>query len=101
MKKIAFALLVTIFFIGSCSKKSVPSKTTAVDGSQLFSNNCARCHGATGTEGRAPNLAQTKLAKPELTNVITHGRNHMPAFEDKLTAKEIDAVTDFVASLKK
>jgi mono/diheme cytochrome c family protein len=104
MKKIALLLIGGLFLVASCSKKSSPTTDASaakVNPAGIFQNYCARCHGATGTEGKAPNLAETKYDKTQLLDIVTHGKDHMPAFEDKLSAAEIEAVVGFVASLKK
>jgi len=81
-------------------KKTEP-KEVAIDGGPIFSQNCARCHGETGVEGRAPNLVLDDFAKNEIADKITYGAGHMPAFVTKLSVKEIDAVAEFVLHLKK
>jgi cytochrome c len=35
-----------------------PGQGTAVEGALVYRRNCARCHGADGTEGRAPRLVK-------------------------------------------
>jgi cytochrome c6 len=102
MKKILFAVIVVMICIASCSKKSTPTKDVAVDGEKIFSSNCARCHHSEDpAPGKAPNLAKSKLDKAGLVAVITKGRDHMPAFEDRLSAKEIDGVANYLLSLRK
>ena len=95
--------MVVLLVIASCTKKAAPTaaKEPAIDATTLFSQNCARCHGATGVEGRAPNLAKTDDTKNEIVDKIANGAGRMPAFASKLSAKEIDAVADFVVHLKK
>lgn len=93
-----------IFAVSSCSKKtSAPTADTKkkIDGALVYSPNCARCHGSDGTNGKAPNLSQVKLSKAEIIDIVTKGHGHMPAFEDKLTKDEIEAVAEWVASIKK
>ena len=103
MKKTVFLIASLLIIIGSCSKKTTATKTKEkrIDAAMVFSNNCSHCHGSDGTNGRAPNLSKTSLTKPELVEIITKGNGHMPAFEDKLSEKEIYAVADFVVGLKK
>lgn len=97
--------LIALFVVAasSCSKKTSAPTTEKkkIDGMAVFSANCARCHGADGMTGRAPNLSQAKGAKADLVNTITMGHGHMPAFEDKLSKDEIDAVADWVLSIRK
>lgn len=102
MKKIAFAALAILLVVASCSKKSSPTAEKKIDGAQVFAGNCARCHGAEGVkDSRTPNLQTIPLEKAALVNSITHGKGHMPAFEDKLTAAEISAVADLIVGWHK
>jgi mono/diheme cytochrome c family protein len=102
MKKIAFVIVAGIIAIASCSKKTTPAKAPAIDGAAVFSNNCARCHGPEGIKNeRMPNLQTIPLDKAGLVNVITHGKDRMPAFQDKLSAAEISAVADLILSWHK
>lgn len=101
MRKIMLFVIVLVIAIGSCSKKSVPTKETAkevaIDGATVFSSSCARCHGAEGVkDSRTPNLQTIALDKAGLVKSITYGKGHMPAFEDKLSVAEISAVADLI-----
>lgn len=99
MKKITFIVVVLLVSVASCSKKAKPDVAKALDGAKLFAGNCARCHGAQGIKDeRMPNLQTIALDKAGLATVITKGKGHMPAFEDKLSAAEISAVADLIVS---
>lgn len=102
MKKTAFIIMAGLMLAASCTKKAAPTTTTAAaDGAALFGANCAKCHGATGVEGRAPHLNDLSLTAAQINDVIVHGKGHMPPFGDKLTGNEVKAVTGFVTGLKK
>ena len=49
-----------------------PGRGTAVEGALVFRRQCARCHGADGTEGRAPRLVRQN--RPEGTDPWNLGR---------------------------
>jgi S-disulfanyl-L-cysteine oxidoreductase SoxD len=49
-----------------------PGSGTATEGALLYRRHCARCHGADGTEGRAPRLV--KQDRPEGTHPWNLGR---------------------------
>jgi cytochrome c6 len=71
------------------------------DGKSIFATNCASCHtlkaaGATGTVG--PNLDDLKPSFLRAKKQVINGGSVMPAFKDKLSAKQIDAVARFVAN---
>jgi len=50
------------------------------NGRQMYSRNCAACHGGSAKGGLGPNLQKTKLDDAALNDVILHGRKVMPAF---------------------
>ena len=68
----------------------------AADGQAVYESNCARCHGPDGEGGTGPELGdgavEESLTLDEQIDVITNGRNAMPAWEDELSAEEIEAV---------
>jgi len=100
MRKTLLATLAILFIIASCTKKSAPTASTAaIDGAGVFSKNCARCHGPQGVkDSRTPNLQTIAIDKAHMVNSITNGKDHMPAFKDKLTAAQISAVADLLIS---
>jgi len=76
--------------------------TTGTNGAAIFkSAGCAGCHtlaaaGATGTVG--PNLDQLKPSMAVVVRQVTNGGAIMPAFKDKLTSAQIQAVAKYVSS---
>ena len=74
---------------------------SAADTPQLFQQHCASCHGASRLGGTGPALlpeSLERLKKPETARTITEGRvaTRMPAFGDKLSRDEIDALVNYV-----
>jgi len=74
---------------------------SGTNGKKIFQQECASCHtlkdaGATGTVG--PNLDQLKAAFPIVKKQVTNGGAVMPAFKNKLTKAQIDAVAKYVAT---
>jgi mono/diheme cytochrome c family protein len=72
------------------------------DGKAVFAKaGCGGCHTlkAAGSSGNVgPNLDQLKPAKATVAHQVEVGGGAMPAFKGQLSAAEIDAVADFVAS---
>ena len=102
MRKGALACIMVLLVVASCSKKAAPTKNVAIDGALVYKDNCARCHGSTGSNGdRGPDLKMVNYSKKDLTDVIFNGGGKMPSFGDKISSKEISAVADFVLNLKK
>ncbi|HEY5699545.1 MAG TPA: cytochrome c [Acidimicrobiales bacterium] len=68
-------------------------------GETVYSANCARCHGPDGEGGVGPQLGdgavEANLTIEEHTEVVTNGRNGMPAWEGQLSPEEIDAVVQY------
>jgi mono/diheme cytochrome c family protein len=72
-------------------------------GAIIYTNECQRCHGDKGDAmiAGAKNLQVTMLDNAGIKEMVTNGKNTMPAYGDKLSAQEIDAVVAYAASLKK
>lgn len=82
------------------------SSAQTLSGSELFKANCARCHGDDAKGDRGPDLttekkqAKWKDSDEKLVKKINNGGFGMPKFRNKLKAEEIQAIADFVRSLK-
>ena len=98
---IAVVFVVALFTNDGSSPSPSPAATGgAVAGDAVFAANCASCHGSDGTGGVGPALADGAVVEafPDAADqvvVITEGRDGMPAFGGRLTAEEIQAVTDY------
>jgi mono/diheme cytochrome c family protein len=68
-------------------------------GADLYSANCARCHGDEGQGGVGPELGGGAIADhmslDEQLEIIRNGEGGMPAWEDELEPAEIEAVARF------
>lgn len=72
-------------------------------GKTVFNNSCVSCHGADGKLGLsgAKDLTITQLTAEQQKELIRHGKNAMPAYGiEVLTDEQVDAVTQYVATLK-
>jgi mono/diheme cytochrome c family protein len=68
-------------------------------GQQVFANNCATCHGATGHGGNGgPDLTTIPSAKTlsVVVNQVTNGGGGMPPFKGQLTPAQINDVSAYV-----
>jgi mono/diheme cytochrome c family protein len=80
-------------------------------GESLFKAKCAMCHGPDGagktSMGQAlkiPDLHSPeiqKLSDTELTQIVTKGKNKMPAYEEKLSKEQIAQLVGFIRDLAK
>ena len=78
-------------------------KITGTDGKSIFGQaGCGSCHtlkdaGTNGTVG--PNLDQVKPPEARVVTQVTNGGAVMPAFKDRLSSAQIQAVAKYVASV--
>jgi mono/diheme cytochrome c family protein len=74
----------------------------AAAGKEVFTSNCGGCHTLSdaGTNGQqGPNLDELKPDQATLQRQVTNGGGAMPAFKDRLSAKEIESVAAYVSSV--
>ena len=94
--KYFIAAFVTLSFVPVAAAQTPPASHGLTE-NPVYQKDCAKCHGKTG-EGRhfgGPSLVSEKAAatsSDELRSIIANGKHHMPKFEGKLTAEEIDTL---------
>ncbi len=103
------ATLLLATAVSAQRRKSPRVSTTAVG--DLFRTNCARCHGADGrgdtplgetynapdfTDAKWWRLNASTTTRAKLLSVVTHGKGEMPAFEKKLTRRQIESLVDYI-----
>lgn len=71
-----------------------------VTGRAIYGSNCASCHGASGGGGSGPRLAEGAVvaAYPDIEaqiDLVTNGRDRMPAYVGRLSDDEIRAVVRY------
>jgi cytochrome c6 len=99
-------LTIALFLLSSIAIASAEDA-----GKNIFTSKCAICHGADASGktamGKALNIADLhsaavqKMSDADLKNVITNGKNKMPAFKGKLTDAQIGDVITYIRSLAK
>ncbi|MBM4053898.1 MAG: cytochrome c [Planctomycetes bacterium] len=82
-----------------------------INARKLFEYHCAKCHGLTGEANKrgkalkAPDFRdpnwQNSRTDEEILHTITHGKNKMPKWNEKLTPEEIEALAKYVRKLTK
>ncbi|MEL7036699.1 MAG: c-type cytochrome [Cyanobacteria bacterium J06592_8] len=72
-------------------------------GAKIFSQQCAGCHAKGGNiVRRGKNLKKKALARNgyettlAISSLVTQGKGIMPAYQDRLTLQEIQAVSEYV-----
>lgn len=87
----------------ACPFKPV-AKQTSTDGPMLYANNCAACHGRTGTGGAGPSLvsgSSLELEGDELAAKIGRGKPlaGMPRFSRQLSQEQIKAIAAYIEAI--
>ena len=93
--------------IAICEKPSLAQSA----GETLFKTKCAACHGPDG-KGEVPmgkklaarNLSSTEVqgqSDAQLTDVMTKGKNKMPAYAGKLTKEQMADLVAYIRELGK
>jgi cytochrome c len=77
---------------------------SADDGSTIFKNKCAVCHGAEGQGKMGPSLKGTSVTADQIADMLTKGNDAKKMPHKKplsgLSADDAKAVADFVKTLK-
>jgi len=79
-----------------------PSAAVLEAGATVFKTYCIVCHGADGKMGLngAKDLTASEYGRDEMITQVTKGKGAMAAYESILKADEIEAVVDYVRTLK-
>lgn len=99
----ALVVLAATGLLGACGSSGPPTPSDPVlaQGQQVFAARCASCHGIDGGGGIAPALAGRMTERfPDPADQIALIAGGVPgtsmrAFEDVLSAEEIDAVVRY------
>jgi cytochrome c6 len=83
---------------------SMPGSSANVShGAQVFEVNCAGCHAGGGNIVRRGKTLKLKALQRNdmdsleaIAQIVTHGKNNMSAYRDRLTSEEIQAVAEYV-----
>jgi mono/diheme cytochrome c family protein len=108
MKRISIPLLVVA---AALLVASAAMADAGPDGTAIFKSKCAMCHGPDGkgqtAMGKTLHLKDMSseevqnMKNADLQKIIAEGKGKMPAFKDKLDQASIDAVIEFIRTLKK
>jgi mono/diheme cytochrome c family protein len=117
MKGILFFLLCTSAIVlaqqpsGKGESSPAPDGKPALSGQKIFEEHCKRCHAADGSSNtfigrrwKIPDLRSDKVQKlsvDQRIEIITQGKEKMPAQKNRLTAEEIRTVEGYVRELGK
>src|SRR5438270_593189 len=94
-----------LFFTQGMGAASAAGVDDLANPRTLYSQNCARCHGADGKAqtslGRKYNADDISggVGTGKTIRIVTNGKGHMPSFKKKLTAAQISQIADYVKGL--
>lgn len=101
--KIRYLLPFVVLTLICFSLPQISLAADKINPAQLFEANCAGCHANGGNIiRRGKNLKTRALHRNKLDSVeaivslVTHGKNNMSAYQDRLTKAEIEAVSVYV-----
>ncbi len=96
---VSFIVIITLFLFISDPVLAVSQD----NGAAIFETNCAGCHPKGGNIiRRGKNLRKRALKRNHLDTIeaiaslVTNGKNNMPAYEERLSSQEIEAVSSYV-----
>ncbi len=104
MRKIILVtfLLVALLLVSACAAPQPAPTPSAIDANELYAANCASCHGENrqGVSGLGDALIPEHLeddSDAEIRETILNGLpgTAMPAFKDRLSLEEVDALLQF------
>jgi mono/diheme cytochrome c family protein len=87
---------------GGSSSTQTGNAAAGSEGQNIFETNCAVCHGNDGTAGiaNAANLNVSRLDSAAVKQVISNGKNAMPAFGSQLSDDELHKLVSYVLALR-
>lgn len=101
-------MIVASYGLAEMHKKRPPvnkeQTAVATTGEDIYkANNCAVCHGQDGKLmlNRAKDLTASTLSRDETKHQIMNGKNAMPAYKNSLSSQQLEALTDYVETLRK
>ena len=99
---VAALAFVLLLFVNEPDGSGGGGSAAPSSGAEIYSSNCATCHGATGQGSVGPRLADVSVGRyPEAADeiaVVASGRNGMPSFSGRLSADQIREVVEYTRS---
>ena len=103
VRTICLLSIVYYILVSSCGNNSSTKTEVKSPGQSLFEENCTSCHGSDGKLCvlGAKDLSISTLDKMQMVEIITNGKNTMTPFGTMLNKEQIDALADYVQTLRK
>lgn len=100
--RIAITLVATLLMVAcvGVSPEVTIDDPVLVEGRDIYSRNCASCHGASGNGGVGRALSGGAVVEnyPDIADqidLVASGKGTMPAYVDRLSGAEIEAVVRY------
>jgi len=98
------AILVVIEMVHAIEVVHAQTATrSSRSGAQLFKVYCTKCHSLDRSRSLGPSLHQSMTSKrfdeTQMRHIILAGKNTMPPFGRRLTAKELDKLIEYMKTL--
>lgn len=101
VRQYLFSLIVTIIVFLFISNPVLAVSQN--EGAAIFKANCAACHPKGGNIIRRGKTLKEKALKRNhldtieaIASIVSKGKNNMPAYEERLSSQEIEAVSSYV-----
>jgi mono/diheme cytochrome c family protein len=96
-----FSFLAIFLVLWSCEDRPTPTPGV-INAKDLYTTRCAACHGMDGklSIGGSKPLHTSTLNAADIVNQIKKGKGTMPPFEGRLSEEEINALSQFVLTLR-
>ena len=105
---VLIGILSIVWVFQSCGEANEPTfvkpKSPQEEAKDLYTLNCASCHGMDGKLGGSgsKDLSKSTLSDTEMIEIITNGKNNMPAMKDVIQdPSKIKNLAEFVKTLRK
>src|SRR5690242_772767 len=95
--------IVAVALLASHVLSAQTTSRSSRTGAQLFRVYCQKCHSTDATKSLAPSLYHAMspkgLSESQMRRIISDGKNTMPPFNRRLTAKELDRLIEYLKTL--
>jgi mono/diheme cytochrome c family protein len=101
---VALSTLIGLLAIGTMSMRAVEACSQSVSrGERIYKAFCIGCHHSARNGSAGPNLTgilrRHRMSELEARQVIREGKDMMPAFAGRLTAKELDDLVSYLKTI--
>lgn len=95
-------LIPALFVVLMACSGDAGNSAQALDPAALYGKKCSLCHGNDGKLqlAGATDLSTSTLSLEEAMNIISNGKGNMTPFKDMLSETEIQALAEYILTLR-